>query len=756
MPDVDSDRKDTLQLNPPEPDTRAGNTRHTAVRSRRPQLTWSGNQNVQKLAGGLAAPQRSAPESSLQMQARDPSSPPAQDQSSMASLLVDDNAATLAPGQMRKSDFLARLKPAVCQAADAALSGTIWSAVGCPYIERWFAYYEGQSSAHIERALRRFAPETRGATMAAAYIPIITARVRQGVTTWAQTGETPDVPADVPAIPPPAEGGLLGGIVSTIGSLFRKERSDAQPPAMDPQTVQSRLRGGQSLDGRLRTSMGRTLGTDLSGVRVHTGVTAGRLADDMDARAFTVGQDIAFASGEYRPGTPVGDALLAHELAHVAQQANGARAGDAGDRALEADADNAAAVTVASLWLGGAQSIGAGALPRLKSGLRLQSCKRGRSRSSAALQNAYQGRTPWTAALAQQALDDYRGRSAADQATWFTTHYPGGTVNKILQAMPANQIGAGGAYNSTVQSILQRIQRREAIAFAGTLGLSSQAQMAQAQATMMTARNAAAARAALGSGSTPTPAQVSAQQSGQVASTSIAPQAATLSPADERTQNAAATRAVTTFVTWATANHRALNIQSSDFRVDSRAVFNRGQNVLAFAESRKVVVGHAFAQAVQANPAYAMPTVIHELRGHEQYGPYGTAGSEYGLELYDLAAARMSGYTQPTGAGRTSEIDAYAYQETEIYSLMISVPYHTPLAAAHSSLSSVTYNPSTLISSRIGIIKNQWESRVARSLLRGLYVRLKNDPRVPPQGLRAFEQGIRNNFTRTEAAAILR
>ena len=79
------------------------------------------------------------------------------------------------------------------------------------------------------------------------------------------------------------------------------------------------------------------------------------LARSLEARAFTVGTHIAFASGEIRPGTLGGDALLAHELAHVIQQrgerpmphdelardAEGARKTDRDD-ALEADADTAA------------------------------------------------------------------------------------------------------------------------------------------------------------------------------------------------------------------------------------------------------------------------------------------------------------------------------------------------------------------------------------------------------------------------------
>jgi hypothetical protein len=63
-------------------------------------------------------------------------------------------------------------------------------------------------------------------------------------------------------------------------------------------------------------------------------------------------------------------------------------------------------------------------------------------------------------------------------------------------------------------------------------------------------------------------------------------------------------------------------------------------------------------------------------------GSYGDPGTEPGLEIYGRAAARMPGYTRPADdtAARTSEIDAYAYQETEMYSWTREVEYYTPNA----------------------------------------------------------------------------
>jgi hypothetical protein len=54
--------------------------------------------------------------------------------------------------------------------------------------------------------------------------------------------------------------------------------------------------------------------------RIHTGAEAERLAQAANARAYTIGRDIVFGRGEFRPDTRDGQRLIAHELAHVAQQ----------------------------------------------------------------------------------------------------------------------------------------------------------------------------------------------------------------------------------------------------------------------------------------------------------------------------------------------------------------------------------------------------------------------------------------------------
>ncbi len=88
------------------------------------------------------------------------------------------------------------------------------------------------------------------------------------------------------------------------------------------QTQIETMRGhGAPLPPASRTFFEPRFAADFSKVRIHHDVRAARIADALHARAFTVGQDIVFGTGEYRPNDR---RLTAHELTHVVQQAGGA------------------------------------------------------------------------------------------------------------------------------------------------------------------------------------------------------------------------------------------------------------------------------------------------------------------------------------------------------------------------------------------------------------------------------------------------
>ncbi len=85
-------------------------------------------------------------------------------------------------------------------------------------------------------------------------------------------------------------------------------------------TIAARRGGGEQLGHAARRWLEPALGVEVGGVRVHTDGPADALARSLRARAFTVGGDVFFAAGQYRPGSPAGDMLIAHESVHAVQQ----------------------------------------------------------------------------------------------------------------------------------------------------------------------------------------------------------------------------------------------------------------------------------------------------------------------------------------------------------------------------------------------------------------------------------------------------
>ncbi len=106
------------------------------------------------------------------------------------------------------------------------------------------------------------------------------------------------------------------------GTLQAKE-SPGQIPSVSP-GLQTRINstggGGQRLPDSVRTFMEPRFNHDFSQVRVHTDNEASSSAQQLNARAYTLGQHIYFDQDQYQPNSLSGRHLLAHELTHVIQQ----------------------------------------------------------------------------------------------------------------------------------------------------------------------------------------------------------------------------------------------------------------------------------------------------------------------------------------------------------------------------------------------------------------------------------------------------
>lgn len=111
------------------------------------------------------------------------------------------------------------------------------------------------------------------------------------------------------------------------------EPAHAAPRRAPPLPVAEVLRGPW------QAAAGVAPGIDFGAVRLHTDERAGASALALGAAAYTVGRDIVFAPGAYRPDLPAGRALIEHELTHVRQQR--AQAYTGGPLQLESAASSA-------------------------------------------------------------------------------------------------------------------------------------------------------------------------------------------------------------------------------------------------------------------------------------------------------------------------------------------------------------------------------------------------------------------------------
>lgn len=111
---------------------------------------------------------------------------------------------------------------------------------------------------------------------------------------------------------------------SSIGSAPPRLESNTSPAVAHepaPESVNQVLSSsGSQLDVSVRNDMEARFGHDFSRVRVHSGSAAEQSARDVNAEAYTVGNNIVFGAGKFSPSTQPGRHLLAHELTHVLQQ----------------------------------------------------------------------------------------------------------------------------------------------------------------------------------------------------------------------------------------------------------------------------------------------------------------------------------------------------------------------------------------------------------------------------------------------------
>ena len=105
---------------------------------------------------------------------------------------------------------------------------------------------------------------------------------------------------------------------------FVQRSGTGETTSVAPSHVESNILSskgtGSPMDISTKSFMENRFEADFSQVRIHTGSQAVQMSRELNAQAFTVGNDIYFNEGKYNPNTHSGKHLLAHELTHTIQQ----------------------------------------------------------------------------------------------------------------------------------------------------------------------------------------------------------------------------------------------------------------------------------------------------------------------------------------------------------------------------------------------------------------------------------------------------
>jgi len=111
-------------------------------------------------------------------------------------------------------------------------------------------------------------------------------------------------------------------VIPTVSA--RRSHRDTVPGGVGATVRNAISGGGKPLPARTREEFESRMGADFSDVLVHTGTAADDAARSINAEAYTMGADIAFANGNYDTKSTAGRKLIAHELTHVVQQGGAA------------------------------------------------------------------------------------------------------------------------------------------------------------------------------------------------------------------------------------------------------------------------------------------------------------------------------------------------------------------------------------------------------------------------------------------------
>lgn len=514
------------------------------------------------------------------------------------------------------------------------------------------------------------------------------------------------------------------------------------------------LGSGQRLDPSSRADFEPFFGHDLSRVRVHTGEGAARSARALQAQAFTVGDEIVFGAGEYRPHAAAGKRLLAHELTHVAQQrATGTRLvqrrvtdrySTIVDRLSYGIIDWAITDREAREVLGILNGLSErdladtvvalerdGYLERLLDNV----SRRDRDRYAVLVGRIHRYRPT------HGTLERIADRLTYGVFDWAITERDAHDVLRTLSGLGFQQLRSivarmvNEGYFDRLMDNLSAEDHRRFRAFIERLR-----RIRDEFRSLVTAHVAFLRRP-------PDPADP-AQPSGAgqrirttVRTTGYGGQTPTFSSLPEDQQRDWRGRAAAVFRELRTSvqgTELEDILRRSRLRFDpegaERLGTRPGSEAYAFVRGTNVLhVGRSWVRDAEENIRNVWQSIAHELGGHEEFG------LTWSWEIMRASLRQLTEAERREALGATQSLfSAYGYLETELYAELRELPYRLPTSGGD--------RPSVDVPRQLRRLLNAFGPRVARTIVARFYYRVVQDPRISEQSRRFLYQSVQSVF----------
>lgn len=490
-----------------------------------------------------------------------------------------------------------------------------------------------------------------------------------------------------------------------------------------------RLLEGQSSEVPFRPRMEAAFGENFGSVRAYLG-RAG-----LGVSAATHGEEIAFASSDPDPR------LVAHELTHVVQarrygEAPADRAVshpyDGAEREAHSAAERAAAGGPVEIGSAPSAAVSLEPTPPLAHGSTMDWPPKTPDLPPS-MTVFEKPEASADAAGARKALDEYGKMAPGNRKAAFDKSFKTGALAKVLAVLPATD--AAETYRPQVRELLgwmeeadqaqarqflRRVEEEETRKSSG----KTDEEMATAQAKFITV-----------------PAKTKVLE-GTAYKPAVKTRWEMLSADKQADWTKRGNAAIAKLVDLATKSYPELKLTTARLQLGFKEIDQVAEGALAYSDTSGpqsvAVVGFEFVTAVEADAAYALSTIVHEVFGHPEFDQPGTPG--YQLALWRKATPKVPGYATP---GATEEASV-GYHESEIYSLLRELPYWTAVPASVKGVDNP--DPKALVEYQIDQMIKEWDPAVLSALMHGLYRRFALDPKITAASLAALEAILKKKF----------